>query len=151
MYSFLKGFGYAGRGIAAAVREERNLRFHICAAFYVLILSLFYPLGRAEYAVLFITIGGVMAMELMNSAVERAVDTPDPAHWLAAGGAKDMAAGGVLVYSIGAVGVGAVLFFQKEPTLAMLAWFWAHPLALAALAATLPAAWWFVFKSGRKG
>ena len=48
MRSFFKGFGYAGQGIVAAVKAERNLRFHICAAAYVLLLSLFYPFGPVE-------------------------------------------------------------------------------------------------------
>lgn len=149
--SFFKGFRYAGQGIWNAVREERNLRFHICAAFYVLLVSLFYPFGATEYSILFLSIGGVMAMELMNSSIERAVDTPDPAHWRTAGGAKDMAAGGVLVFSIAAAASGIALFAQKEPFLAMLAWFFAHPAALAALAASLPAAWQFIFKFKQKG
>ena len=55
-------------------------------------------------------IGGVMALELVNSAVERAVDKPDVAHWRAAGSAKDMAAGAVLVFSAAAVVVGLCLF-----------------------------------------
>lgn len=148
---FFKGFVYAGQGIWSAVKAERNLRFHICAAFYVLLLSLFYPFGAAEYSILFLSIGGVMAMELMNSAIERAVDTPDPAHWLTAGGAKDMAAGGVLVFSLAAAASGVALFCKKTQLKAMLAWFIARPLALLALAATLPCAYWFVFKFKMKG
>lgn len=151
MRSFFKGFGYAGQGIWAAIKAERNLRFHICAACYVLLFSLFYPFGPVEYSILFISITGVMAMELMNSAIERAVDTPDPAHWLTAGGAKDMAAGGVLVFSIGAAASGIALFCRLEQFKAMLAWFAAHPVALAGLILTLPLAWWFIFKTGRKG
>ena len=59
-------------------------------------------------------IGGVMALELVNSAVERAVDKPDVAHWRAAGSAKDMAAGAVLVFSAAAVVVGLCLFGDWE-------------------------------------
>ena len=32
---FGKGFVYAWNGIRAAVREERNFRFHLCAAVFV--------------------------------------------------------------------------------------------------------------------
>ena len=51
-----------------------------------------------------------MALELMNSAVERAVDKPDTTHWWTAGAAKDMAAGAVLVMAIGTVIVAVCLF-----------------------------------------
>ncbi len=151
IHQFFRGFAYAWQGIRAAIKSERNLRFHICAAFYVLLLSLFYPFGAVEYGLLLICIGGVMALELVNSAIERAVDTPDPAHWLTAGGAKDMAAGGVLVFSIAAAIIGLSLFCQKEPLLAMFFWFVKNPLALIALVATLPFAWHFIFKYKQKG
>lgn len=46
MRRFFAGFGYAAQGFWAAVKEERNLRFHLCAGAYVLLASLFYPLAR---------------------------------------------------------------------------------------------------------
>ena len=111
---FLKGFGYAVQGIVVAVKQERNLRFHLCAGGYALVLSCFYPFSASEYGLLFLTIGLVIALELVNSAVERAVDQPDVAHWRAAGSAKDMAAGAVLVFSAAAVVVGLCLLGDWE-------------------------------------
>ena len=99
MRRFLRGFRYAWAGIVAAVRTERNFRFHLCAAAYVLWFSQYYTFTRVEYALLALCIGGVMALELVNSA-----------HWRAAGSAKDMAAGAVLVFSTAAVVVGLCLF-----------------------------------------
>ena len=61
-------------------------------------------------ALLAICVFMMLGMELMNSAVERAVDMPDTTHWWSAGAAKDMAAGGVLVTAFGAVVVGICLF-----------------------------------------
>ena len=110
---FLRGFRYAASGVWAALRAERNLRFHLCAAVYVLLFSRFYSFSRAEYALLFLCIGGVMSLELMNSAVERAVDRPDASHWAAAGLAKDMAAGAVLVFSIAAAAVSGPEHLDK--------------------------------------
>ncbi|HJA24644.1 MAG TPA: diacylglycerol kinase family protein [Candidatus Fournierella merdigallinarum] len=150
MRRFLAGFGYAAQGFWAAVKEERNLRFHLCAAVYALLASLFYPFGAVEYALLFVCIGGVIALELTNSAIERAVESPDPAHWRAAGGAKDMAAGAVLVFSIAAAAVGVALFWQPRVLAGIPAWFLKHPWALAALAASLALAWFFVFWPERK-
>ena len=43
---FVDSFLYAAQGIRTAVREERNMRFHLCAAFYVYLFSLFYGLSR---------------------------------------------------------------------------------------------------------
>lgn len=148
---FLRGFRYAGSGIWAALRAERNLRFHLCAAVYVLLLSRFYSFGRVEYALLFVCIGGVMGLELANSAVERAVDRPDAAHWAAAGLAKDMAAGAVLVFSLAAAAVGLALFWQPAVLIKIPGWLIDHPLALVLLAASLPCAVCFVLQPKKKG
>ena len=142
---FLRGFGYAGQGIAAALREERNFRFHLCAAAYVLAFGRFYPFGPTEWALLFLCIAGVMALELVNSALERAVDHPDAAHWQAAGAAKDMAAGAVLVFSIGAAAIGISLFWRQEVLMEIWRWLWDEPVRAALLAASLAAAALFVF------
>lgn len=148
MRAFLRGFGYAWAGIRAAVRTERNFRFHLCAAAYVLWFSQYYAFSRVEYALLTLCIGGVLALELVNSAVERAVDKPDVAHWRAAGSAKDMAAGAVLVFSLAAAAVGVCLFADGPVLLGILRLYVGQPFALAALLASLAAAWLFV--RGRK-
>ncbi len=147
---FLRGFGYAAAGIKAAVKAERNLRFHLCAGAYVLLFSLFYPFGAVEYALLFLCIGGVTALELMNSAVERAVDRPDRTHWGTAGQAKDMAAGAVLVFSIAAAAVGIALFWQPAVLAAIPGWFIRHPVCLGLFAASLPLAACFIWKKETK-
>ena len=70
MRRFFAGFGYAAKGFWTAVKEERNLRFHLCAGAYVLLASLFYSFSAAEYALLFLCIGGVIALELICFLVE---------------------------------------------------------------------------------
>lgn len=148
MRAFLRGFGYAWAGVWAAVRTERNFRFHLCAAVYVLWFSQYYAFSRVEYALLILCIGGVLALELVNSAVERAVDKPDVAHWRAAGSAKDMAAGAVLVFSLAAAAIGLCLFLDGPTLLRILRLYIRQPLALAAVLLSLLASWLFV--RGRK-
>ena len=92
-----------------------------------------------------------MSLELANSAVERAVDRPDAEHWAAAGLAKDMAAGAVLVFSIAAAAVGIALFWQPAVLAGIPGWLAGHPLALALLAASLPCAVCFVLQPKKKG
>ena len=100
---FARGFVYAWNGIRAAVKEERNFRFHLCAAFYAFVAAYWAGLSAVETALIALCVAAVMALELMNSAVERAVDKPDTTHWWTAGAAKDMAAGAVKVMDIGTV------------------------------------------------
>ena len=107
---FARGFVYAWNGIRAAVKEERNFRFHLCAAFYAFVAAYWAGLSAVETALIALCVAAVMALELMNSAVERAVDKPDTTHWWTAGAAKDMAAGAVLMMAIGTVIVAVCLF-----------------------------------------
>ena len=107
---FFKGFFYAGRGIAAAIRQERNLRFHFMAAFYVAAGALLGEFDGLRLAVLCLCFGLVPAAELFNTAVERACDatdeTPNPLIQVA----KDAAAGGVLITAAATVLVGICFF-----------------------------------------
>ena len=66
---FLKSFLYAGRGIACCIRQ-RNMRFHLSAAVLTTAFSLAYGLTAAEYGLLFLTIGVILALEAVNTALE---------------------------------------------------------------------------------
>ncbi len=114
---FGRGFVYAWNGIRAAVQEERNFRFHLCAACYVAVACVLARLSAVEWALIALCIAGVLGMELMNSAVERAVDKPDTTHWWSAGAAKDMAAGAVLVVALGTLVVGCCLLGPRIVTI----------------------------------
>ena len=107
---FARGFVYAYNGIRAAIREERNFRFHLCAALYAFVAAYWAQLPAVETALIALCVAAVLALELVNSAIERAVDKPDTTHWWTAGVAKDMAAGAVLVMAIGTVIVAVCLF-----------------------------------------
>ena len=114
---FARGFVYAYNGIRAAIREERNFRFHLCAALYAFVAAYWAQLPAVETALIALCVAAVLALELVNSAIERAVDKPDTTHWWSAGAAKDMAAGAVLVMAIGTV-VVAVCRAADTPAVA---------------------------------
>ena len=73
---FARGFVYAYNGIRAAVQEERNFRFHLCAAFYAFVAAFWAELDPVETALIALCVAAVLALELVNSAIERAVDKP---------------------------------------------------------------------------
>lgn len=110
---FARGFVYAYNGIRAAIQEERNFRFHLCAAFYAFVAACWAEMPAVEVALIALCVAAVLALELVNSAIERAVDKPDTTHWWTAGAAKDMAAGAVLVMAIGTVIVAMCLFMPR--------------------------------------
>lgn len=141
---FGRGFVYAWNGIRAAVQEERNFRFHLCAAFYAFMASVLAGLSATEWALVVLCVGAVLAMELMNSAVERAVDKPDTTHWWSAGAAKDMAAGGVLFMALAAAVVGGCLLIPRLDVI--LSGLMAMPAVCLVLVCTLIPAYLFTFR-----
>lgn len=141
---FLDSFRYAAQGIRTTIREERNMRFHVCIAFYVYLFSAFYDFGRVEYTLITLMVCGVMALEIVNSSLERAVDRPSPDRYVLAGVVKDMAAGAVLVYSIGSAVGGVLLFWDVQVFRNVVLFFITYPLAAIALIGSLIAAGFFI-------
>lgn len=142
---FADSFFYAAQGIRTAIREERNMRFHLCAGLYVYLFSLFYDFGRTEYILITLMVAGVLALELVNSSLERTVERPSPERYMTAGVVKDMAAGAVLVFSIGCAVGGVLLFWDIAAFKRMFGFFTAKPWFAVLLAASLVIAWRFIF------
>lgn len=142
----LNGFRFAARGVRRCMREEWHFRLHLVIAFYVLVLSPYFSLSCAEGAVLILTISAVLVAELINSAVERAIDRISIERHPLSGAAKDMAAGAVLVAALAAVAV-AVLLFWKPAVWSEIFADWCHHLYKpAALAVSAVGAVLFVWK-----
>ena len=149
MRDFFKGFVYAARGFCAAVKAERNLRFHLTVAVFVVYFGRFYAFGRGEWAAIALAIGGVIGLELVNSALERAVDKPAPERFYMAGPVKDMAAAGVLAYSVGAAAAGLCLFWQPDVIRQVFLYFTEAAYRPVLLLAALALAWRFVFRNNK--
>lgn len=107
-------FCYAFSGILKAIKNECHLRFHIMIAVLISIFAYFYGINRLEWAVLLLSIGLVIGAELLNTAIERAVDTATDEIKPSAKFAKDAAAGAVLVFAVASVFVGICLFGNIE-------------------------------------
>lgn len=141
---FLKSFYYAGRGIVAAL-AQRNFRFHtVTAAFVIFFAARFYSFSAERWAILLLTCGSVMSLELVNTAIERLSDkvTEEESHRIRL--AKDCAAGAVLISSIIAVGVGVALFWDTD-RFRLIGMYFSEPLRLAALLLAIVTAWAAVF------
>lgn len=101
---FRRRMGFAAQGIAASLRSESSLRLQALAAAGVLAVLVWRRPAPVWWALLITNCGAVLAAELANTAVERALDHLNPERHPAVGLAKDCAAGAVLVLSLSAVG-----------------------------------------------
>lgn len=110
---FAVSLQHAIAGLQLAWRAEHNLRVHVVAAVIVGALAAWFRVAALEWAALILTIGLVISAELLNTAIETAIDLASPEHHALAKIAKDVAAGAVLVASIAAVGVGVAIFWPR--------------------------------------
>ncbi len=142
-------FLYAFRGLRLCVRGERNFRVHLTAAFYVVVFAAMGRVTAAEAALLCICFGLTMGAELMNTAIERLCDKQASGYDMLVRDAKDIAAAGVFVCAAACVVVGVCIFIWKGVLWQALRYLAAHLWVLAALAVSVPAALWFIFRYGR--
>lgn len=109
----IKSFSFAVQGITLALRSERNLKIHFAVTVLVVIFGFFLSLSTMEWLFILFAIGGVISLELLNSALERVVDLVTEEFHPLAKQAKDMAAGAVFAYAILSVVVGLIIFMPK--------------------------------------
>lgn len=107
-----RSLNHAFEGIMYAARTQANMRIHLVVAALVLTATLLLRLDRFYVIALVILIALVLALELVNTAIEAIVDLLTVAHHPLAKTAKDAAAGAVLIASAAAVAVGYLIFYQ---------------------------------------
>jgi diacylglycerol kinase (ATP) len=96
-------FGHALRGLVEVTARERNMKIHVLAGTGVGLLGSELVLPLAGRLALVLAVMLVVAAEMGNSALEALVDLHTRELREEARRAKDAAAGGVLVLSVGAL------------------------------------------------
>ncbi|OCT17146.1 diacylglycerol kinase [Paenibacillus pectinilyticus] len=107
-----RSFRYAYEGIKYALDTQRNMKFHFCVAFLVLLAALFIHLSKSDILFILLAVTLMIVTELINTAVEKTVDLAMPDRHPLAKIAKDVAAASVLVSAVFAVVVGMVVFYE---------------------------------------
>ncbi len=103
---FIGSINCAIEGILWAVKTQRHMLFHLVAAILVMVAALVLDLTLQEFALLALAITLVLFAELVNTAIEVVVDLVSPEFHPLAQRAKDVAAGAVLLASVGALVLG---------------------------------------------
>jgi diacylglycerol kinase (ATP) len=108
--SLIQSFNYAFEGIIHVLRTQRNMRIHFAVALIVLIAGLAVDVSRLELIALLLAIAFVLIAEMINTALEAAIDVATTSFDPMAKLAKDIAAGAVLIATVTAVAVGYLVF-----------------------------------------
>lgn len=110
MIEFIRSFFYALKGIRASLEEQRNLKVQSLVGALTIGAGFYFNITPMEWCVVLLTIGLVIGLEMVNTAIEDLVDLVTTEWKPLAGKIKDMAAGAVLVVSIIAVIIGVIIF-----------------------------------------
>jgi undecaprenol kinase len=107
--AFQERLGFAVDGIVAVWRRERSFRTQVGAAVAAVVITAVLRPGLLWVAAIVLSISLVLALELINSALEVLIDHLHPDVAPAIKIAKDAAAGAVLLASIAAALVGVLM------------------------------------------
>lgn len=108
---FNNTFKNARKGFRLVLKSEMNLRIHVVIAFFVLILAYILKFSALEYCMLLFAIAIVIVSEMLNTAIEFALDSVyHNKYSKMVGMAKDISAGAVMFASVISILVGIILF-----------------------------------------
>ena len=105
-------FKCAAEGVRFAL-GQRNMRIDVCAAVLAVALGFALRIDAPSWLAIVLCIGGVLALETLNTAIESVVDLASPEYHVLAKHAKDCAAGAALIAACASVVVGCVVFIPK--------------------------------------
>ena len=102
---------HAWRGVRLVFMQEQNFRIQIVIAIIAIILSLIFGVSTNQFIIIFLLIGAVLSLEMINSIFERIIDSFKPRIHPAVKDIKDIMAGAVLVASTVAAIIGITIFW----------------------------------------
>ena len=109
----INSFKYAIEGFISSFKTERNMKIHILAMIVAIALGFYCKLSLIEWCFITFAIALVIGSELFNTSIETIVDMVSPEKNPKAKLAKDISAAAVLVFAIGALVTGVIIFIPK--------------------------------------
>lgn len=109
MKSFFNSFLFAINGIKLCFLQ-RNFKIHFVCSIIAIIVGFILNINLKEWCIIWICIGLVISLEMINTAIEQLVNLIEPNYNSKAGAIKDVAAGAVLVSSVISAIIGVMIF-----------------------------------------
>jgi diacylglycerol kinase (ATP) len=106
----LKSFSHAIAGIRLILVSQHNAWIHLFVAAVVVAMGFVFHISPIQWCALILAIVGVWTAEALNTAMELLCDFASPEFHPLIKNCKDVAAGAVLIASIGAAIVGLIVF-----------------------------------------
>jgi len=109
----IDSFNYALDGLIFTLRTQRNMRIHLLITIMLVLMGINFPVSRTEIMALTFSVALVLVTEMINTAIEAAIDLFTQEYHELAKIAKNVAAGAVLVSAFNAILIGYLVFIDK--------------------------------------
>ena len=113
MKRFIKSLGYALNGLRLFFRKEQNGQLQATVSILVIAAGFALKINLYEWVVILVCIALVLALEMMNSVIEKFIDHLHPHRHEQVKWIKDVAAGAVLWAAIISAVIGVIIFIPK--------------------------------------
>ena len=111
---FNNTFKNARKGFNLALKSEINIRVHVIVATLVLALAVYLKFSAIEFCLVLFAIALVICCEMLNTAIEFALDSIYHNRYSRmVGMAKDISAGAVMFATIISICIGVILYGSK--------------------------------------
>ena len=111
--NIFQSFKYAFEGLVFGFKNTRNLQIDVCFVIVVTICGFIFKISLIEWVAVLLCFALVMSLELVNTAIEEAVNLAMPNIHPVAKISKDVAAGAVMMSALMTVIVGIIIFLPK--------------------------------------
>lgn len=106
-------FKNAFSGIWYGIKNTKVLYFDLISFILVIISGFVFKISIIEWALALFCSALIMSLELVNTAIEEAVNLAEPSYNKIAKASKDVAAGAVLLAAIFSAVIGLIIFLPK--------------------------------------
>lgn len=109
----IKSFLYAYNGLRILLREENNSRIHFVGGAAAITFAIIFDLNVYEWTAIIFSIGLVITIEIINTAIENIADFISPEKNEKVKKIKDLSAAAVLISAGTAFAIGLIVFIPK--------------------------------------
>lgn len=109
----IRSFAFAWNGLRICFVTEQNFRIHALLTIVAVIFAIVFKISAIEWIATGFCIAFVLAMEMLNTAIEKLCDVVHQDVHPAIKKVKDIAAGAVLVSAIFSLITGLIIFLPK--------------------------------------
>lgn len=111
--NLIESFKNAFQGVWYTFVKEKNMKIHLAAAAFVILLALWLKVSKIELTIICLTIAVVICFELINTAMEVMVDIIVDVYHPRAKIIKDVSAGAVFVSAFFSIVIGCIILYDK--------------------------------------